>query len=339
MHILRKFIVVSSILHLVLIALVCWFGNGSHALKRRYVVFGAHSTRPKQVTYKSSHLFNKNQIGKHIGGKTGVRGNAKGQVQGKGKVKQAQKKVPQKTRAQTKPQKRAVPQAKIKSQVKTKPVAQQKGPTIKDLSQKKIAHKKIAQQKLEQKRIAQKKLAQKKLEQERLAREQLERMIKKEREIKAKRAQEKKRQVAQKEALVRKKLEKELEEQQEQEESESASIEQGPLFAMNDEGDGPIEVPVYAEAVEEAEFNVNTAVYQKNIQQEVERLWHPPVGVAKGTTCTLLIDVNAQGKVSKAELITRSQVLIYDLSVIKIAKKFAFNESLWGKQFKIDFRQ
>jgi len=333
MHILRKFIVASSILHLILIVLVCWFGSGSHALKRRYVVFGAHSTRPKQVTYKSSHLFNRNQIGKRVGGKAGVRGNATGRVQGKGRVKQAQKKVPQKTRAKTNSRRQAVPVAKIK------PIAQKKGPTIKDLAKKKMAEKKIAQQKLEQKRIAQKKLVQKKLEQERLAREHIEREAKKEREIKAKRAQEKKRQLAQKEALARKKLEQELEEQQQQEEIEPSSREQGPLSVMNDEGDGPIEVPVYAEAVEEAEFNVNTAVYQKNIQQEVERLWHPPVGVAKGTTCTLLIDINAQGKVSKAELITRSQVLIYDLSVIKIAKKFAFNESLWGKQFKIDFRQ
>ena len=96
---------------------------------------------------------------------------------------------------------------------------------------------------------------------------------------------------------------------------------------------------------EELHFNLmgesdpNLIKYQLSIQKEVERLWHPPVGVPKGTECSICFNINSNGTINKFEFIKRSKILIYDLSVSKIAKNFQFDRSLWNKKFTIDFRQ
>ncbi len=96
---------------------------------------------------------------------------------------------------------------------------------------------------------------------------------------------------------------------------------------------------------EELRFNLmgsqdlRLARYQRHIQKEVARLWCPPVGVPKGTECSLSFIINSKGKISKFEVIKRSKILIYDLSILRIAKNFKFDKCLWNKKFTIDFRQ
>ncbi len=80
-------------------------------------------------------------------------------------------------------------------------------------------------------------------------------------------------------------------------------------------------------------------MYQKHIQKEVGRLWKPPVGVPKGTECSMSFNINSDGKVEDFEAIKRSKVLIYDLSILRIANQFNFDKCLWNKKFTIDFRQ
>ncbi|MFA6263970.1 MAG: TonB C-terminal domain-containing protein [Candidatus Babeliales bacterium] len=80
-------------------------------------------------------------------------------------------------------------------------------------------------------------------------------------------------------------------------------------------------------------------LYQRHVQREVDRLWRPPVGVPKGTVCSVLFAVGNDGSIEQFEILKRSDVLIYDLSILRVAKSFQFDKSLWGKQFKIDFRQ
>lgn len=87
------------------------------------------------------------------------------------------------------------------------------------------------------------------------------------------------------------------------------------------------------------ESNPALAIYQKHIQKEVERLWHPPVGVPKGTECSISFVINLAGTIEKIEIIKRSKVLIYDLSIMRIARNFKFDRCLFGKKFTIDFRQ
>ena len=79
--------------------------------------------------------------------------------------------------------------------------------------------------------------------------------------------------------------------------------------------------------------------YQGYVQQEIERTWQPPLGVKKGTECTAVFTIDSDGSVKNFELTKRSKMLIYDLSVIKVSKLFKFDRCLWGKTFKIDFRQ
>jgi outer membrane biosynthesis protein TonB len=79
--------------------------------------------------------------------------------------------------------------------------------------------------------------------------------------------------------------------------------------------------------------------YQKYVQQEIENRWKPPLGVPKGTECTVLFEVSSDGAVANFEIVKRSNMLLYDLSITRVAKRFTFDKSLWGKTFKVDFRQ
>lgn len=79
--------------------------------------------------------------------------------------------------------------------------------------------------------------------------------------------------------------------------------------------------------------------YQQAIQKEVERVWQPPLGVPKGTECVVTFVVDRQGEIKNFEITKQSQVLIYDLSIVRVAKNFQFDRRLWNKTFTINFRQ
>lgn len=79
--------------------------------------------------------------------------------------------------------------------------------------------------------------------------------------------------------------------------------------------------------------------YQESIQKEVTRLWKPPVGVPKGTECSVMFSLNNKGNVEDFEILNKSDILIYDLSILRVARRFKFDKFLWGKKISIDFRQ
>ncbi len=78
---------------------------------------------------------------------------------------------------------------------------------------------------------------------------------------------------------------------------------------------------------------------QKSIQKEVERLWKPPVGVPKCTECNVMFSINKNGNVEDFEILNKSDILVYDLSILRVARRFKFDKSLWGREFSIDFIQ
>lgn len=88
-----------------------------------------------------------------------------------------------------------------------------------------------------------------------------------------------------------------------------------------------------------AEGTPELEVYRRDVQREVVRLWRPPLGVAKGTTCRVKFSVGTEGEIDKFEIVSNSPMLIYDLSIMRVAKQFKFTQYLWGKSFTIDFRQ
>ncbi len=81
------------------------------------------------------------------------------------------------------------------------------------------------------------------------------------------------------------------------------------------------------------------AHYQRYVQEEIDRVWRPPLGVKKGTVCTIAFSIDDKGNVHTCTIAKRSAVLIYDLSIMRVARELRFHSSLWGKQFKIDFCQ
>lgn len=84
---------------------------------------------------------------------------------------------------------------------------------------------------------------------------------------------------------------------------------------------------------------VNVQRYLPFVQREIYRLWNPPVGVGLGTKAILKIAVNPSGKIDDFEIVTPSGCLIFDMSIERIADKFAFDACLWGKTFTVEFRQ
>lgn len=83
-----------------------------------------------------------------------------------------------------------------------------------------------------------------------------------------------------------------------------------------------------------------TRYHQRVIGQEFSRLWQPPVGVRKGTECTVKIAIDNKGAISTIEFIKRSQVPIYDLSILRLKiTKPEFPSSLYGKHMVVVFHQ
>lgn len=90
---------------------------------------------------------------------------------------------------------------------------------------------------------------------------------------------------------------------------------------------------------EGAEVAVSAERYIPFVQREIYRLWNPPVGVPKGTAAVLKVAVNPSGTIDDYDVVNPSGCLIFDMSIERIADKFAFDACLWGKTFTVEFRQ
>jgi hypothetical protein len=148
-------------------------------------------------------------------------------------------------------------------------------------------------------------------------------------------------------------LEKEQEREREREEElqKKKDIERAQQLAAQEEDlledfdDQDDESDEQDEKDEPEEFNFLTlsdqeqAIYHKKIQQEVQKLWRPPLGAPRGTKCVVSFVVGPDGTIESFEIVKRSNMLIYDLSIQRVAMKFKFDKSLWGKKFRIDFQQ
>ena len=79
--------------------------------------------------------------------------------------------------------------------------------------------------------------------------------------------------------------------------------------------------------------------YQAEVQAEILRVWHPPVGVPKESECELLVFVADNGTIEKFEMKKKSKVLVYDLSVMQAVREFKFSSFLRNSSLVITFRQ
>jgi hypothetical protein len=325
---LKKYIIGSLILHLVVLVVAFIITEVSGGAKKSFIVFGAHSRKPSFVLFKTFKIEKPSGRVSHCAGRKNVQSHQKcAQFAGKKHKLTATKKV-----------KRTI--NKVKNPAPHKHQAQKENaipeiePVIHELSDKiKIAHKKSKKQKQasgrKQKSCLKKKELKKTHYDEKYEAEetfqQTEKLAHDESE---------------KETVKEKKLLK-----QEQVVDTALPDDRPPAdivqMASAPEGEASV-----ANSEDYSGFNLignydqkDLVEYQRHVQREVDRLWRPPLGVPKGTVCTVMFNVGSDGTIEQFEILKRSEVVIYDLSILRVAKSFQFDKSLWGKQFKIDFRQ
>ncbi|KKP22963.1 MAG: hypothetical protein SZ59_C0004G0038 [candidate division TM6 bacterium GW2011_GWF2_28_16] len=159
-----------------------------------------------------------------------------------------------------------------------------------------------------------------------------------EQESKIKESQEKKKKkVKQKKEEKPKKIDQKKEKAQEPEQAPEPEKELEPEITPENNIQENQELVFNLEETGEQDPNLKAAGEQ--IKGIVKTTWHPPVGVPKGTECKLKLATDSNGNVTEFNFTEKSNILIYDLSIINAIKQFKFYGFLCGKIFTIDFRQ
>jgi len=221
------------------------------------------------------------------------------------------------------------PQRKIPPPAPRKPVAKKEPPKVS-----------IQRDKPGEQRRRAELLQQKKQEAERKAREELakkreaERKRQEEELVKKREAERKKQEDLSAVALAKEEEKRRAEEEKKQQEA-AAQKEQEEIEESEEVGDE--EEGLHFNLL--GEQDPQMIKYQQCIQHAVEQVWRPPLGVPKGTECTVHFVLDANGLVKHFEIVHKSRMLIYDLSIVSIAKNFKYDRCLWGKSFSVDFRQ
>ena len=251
------------------------------------------------------------------------------QLRGAGLGKRAQS-----TKIQTKeaPKKATVQKRKMVVAKKTvlskpKPPAKKivKQPLPKKQEQRKAEEKKIAQEKetLKQK---QKELEQKKKEAEIKKQEQKraeEKKIAQEKETLKQEQQE----LEQKKKEVEKKIETKYEQETEISENIDAKESQRDIEPIDED-----EHVIYM-----GRYDLEAMRSHQLLQEEVQKVWHCPVGVSADISCQLKVELDWNGKVDQLLIDRPSGMPIFDLSAKSAAHKTQYPKMFWGKTIIITF--
>jgi flagellar biosynthesis GTPase FlhF len=369
----KKYLIISFIAHLILFIAVL-IVTQSNRIKRSFIVFGAHSKGPSRSFYKSFSTYGKKNYvpfaghsggtvkGYGVGKKAGVkRGSLVGRgksgrhnvinkkltnnkVFGNTKNKRVKSGVLSHTRKERKIESKEFSgSAKLPVRSGTS-ITKDKGFYKKNLHKELQEERGVCAVNKKMKKIKKERDVKRALEQE-MAKQEVQLRVKEERKrqedfLRQKLEEEqKKMELAQQAQLLKQKQEESVSESIDSEQdNEQESVLEDAVVEEEDllEGDEEDEALVLNLA---GSSDPELSVYRKHIQNEVARLWRPPLGVPKGTTCKLFFIVNDDGEVDHAEIVARSPVLIYDLSILRVAYKFNFDKCLWGKKFTIEFQQ
>jgi len=77
---------------------------------------------------------------------------------------------------------------------------------------------------------------------------------------------------------------------------------------------------------------------QQLLQEELERHWQPPEGLAQDLSCEVKIVVG-QGAVEQLDVVAPSGVLIYDVYAQSTLMALQYPKQTWGKQLTVTFKQ
>lgn len=75
------------------------------------------------------------------------------------------------------------------------------------------------------------------------------------------------------------------------------------------------------------------------MQQDIERVWKPPVGLSKDLMCTVAVALNNNGTIQSLAVEESSKVLSYDVTARMALSKVSFPKMFWGKKLAITFKQ
>jgi hypothetical protein len=374
-NLLKKYLYISLGLHIFIFTVILIVSSGSN-IKQPFVVFGAYSKKDYHTFYKAKksiipfmrHGSVNNFAPKNHGSRSGNAGaghNNLGKAIKSGatktsKITEKSKSVKSRNLGDSKQGKRSGKKAKVSSKKTLSGKKQLAKPITEPRGKEELAkNKKEKQRELAEEKAFAEELKKIEIEEQKQIDKEIKEKAKKEKDKKdllvaQQRAAEKIKKLEEIEALKEKDREEVESEQQMQEISEDKDDLNDSQDAQSEE-DFQVGQDVQPEGgnlaegqddigQEEFVFTLgdlceSQAAYSRHIQSEIGRLWKPPLGVLKGTTCKIKFTISQDGEVENFDIIKKSNVIIYDLSILRVAHLFKFDKCLWGKSFMIDFRQ
>jgi hypothetical protein len=342
-NVLKKYLYISLGLHLLILITLIIISNGNN-IKQPFVVFGAYSKKNYHTLYKSrnSHVpflnhGNGNGNGKHGSGKAGSRKHGSGKNSAKSnKNKNLKSKLTEKA-------------AQKKSGSRNKKVLTEPKSTAANKIDEKKFEKELKKIELEEQKEIDREIKEKK----RLAKEkseikkqkEQEKQQEKELELELKKLELEQEKLEQKNKVIEEKEQVEkLEELQENKKGVSEPSDLDDDDDTPDQGAGEIGDAQGDQNQENFIYTVGVTTqerteYYKHVRAEIEHVWTAPLNIPKGTSCKVKFFIDMDGNVEKFETVQKSNVIIYDLSILRIAHLPKFHKCLWGKCFVVDFCQ
>lgn len=103
------------------------------------------------------------------------------------------------------------------------------------------------------------------------------------------------------------------------------------LPALPVSSDGPIIIA--RSAVEAAAIAVHL-----EIQNELLRVWHPPIGIDDEITCTVRVIIDKEGTVKSLELTKPSGMLLFDVSARGAIQQAVWPRAVWGTTLELQLQ-
>ena len=74
---------------------------------------------------------------------------------------------------------------------------------------------------------------------------------------------------------------------------------------------------------------------QLSIQEELLRVWHPPVGIEDGVSCAVLVVLDGNGIVQNIEIKKPSGILLFDVSARAAIQQAVWPRAVWGTTLEL----
>ncbi len=102
----------------------------------------------------------------------------------------------------------------------------------------------------------------------------------------------------------------------------------------------PIEVPINQHIegpilIARSASHAAALTVQLAIQEELLRVWHPPIGIPEGISCSMQITVDARGAVQLLEIKKSSGMFLFDVSARAAIHQAVWPHAVWGTTLEL----